>query len=142
MHLFNAGKVPFFFSINGVQRLRTSGTTPLGGREPARRVVQLPSYISASFDGTTTGIPWPVSLEAGLPVSPVLELNACLSVEPTIILGDVNGTTVVPLMFGLGGEYLLHPRLALPVNLAAGPIVHNSGADFGFRAPVGVGYRL
>jgi len=72
--------------------------------------VDVPTYSSASFDGTTTGIPWPVSLEAGLPVSPVLELNACLSVEPTIIFGDVNGTTVVPLMFGLGGESLLQPR--------------------------------
>jgi hypothetical protein len=52
-------------------------------------------------------------------VSLVLELNACVSVAPTIIFGDLNGTTVVPLMFGLGGEYLLQPRPAPLFNLAA-----------------------
>jgi hypothetical protein len=48
----------------------------------------------------------------------------------------------VPLMFGLGGEYLLQPRLALLVNLAAGSIFYSSGADCGFHTLVAVGFRL
>lgn len=105
-------------------------------------MVEVPSHSSASFYGTTTGITLPVAIEAGLPMSPVLKLNARVSVPTTIIFGDVNGTTVVPVMIGVGGEYRLQPRLALVIDLAAGPIFYNSGADFGFHAMVGVAYEL
>ncbi len=62
----------------------------------------------------------------GLPVSAVSKVNARISVPTTIISGDVNGTTVVPVMVGLGAGYLLQPRMAL----------------VGFHTMVGVAWKL
>ena len=53
-------------------------------------------------------------------MSAVLKLNARVSVPTTVIFGDVNGMTVVPVMIGVGGEYRLQPMLALVVDLAPG----------------------
>ncbi|HET9037406.1 MAG TPA: hypothetical protein VFN45_14430 [Myxococcaceae bacterium] len=155
VHLFDAGKLvfsarfepgflAFFFSSNGVQKVRTSGVpAALRVRSPRQvEPVPIPDYSSQSFSGTTTGITLPEALEVGLPVSAVWKVNARVSVPTTIIFGDVNGTTVVPVMVGVGAEYRLQPRLSLVADLAAGPIFYSSGSDFGFHTMVGVAWKL
>jgi hypothetical protein len=138
------GFLAFFFSSNGVQQIRTSGVPAALRVKSPRQVepVPIPDYSSQSFSGTTTGITLPVALEVGLPVSAVWKVNARVSVPTTIIFGDVNGTTVVPVMVGVGAEYRLQPRLSLVADLAAGSIFYSSGSDFGFHTKVGVAWKL
>jgi hypothetical protein len=156
LHLLDAGRVvlsarfepgfmTFFFSSNGVQALSPSGSPMLRVRTPSpRQVTDVPTYSSSvSYYGTLVGITLPVGLEAGMPVAPGFLLNAKFSVPFTVTFGDLNGGTIIPLMFGVGMEYRLEPRLSLVVDLAAGPIIYvNSGTDFALNALAGVAYKL
>ncbi|HUM12957.1 MAG TPA: hypothetical protein VLT82_18560 [Myxococcaceae bacterium] len=157
VHMFDAGKLvfsarfepgflAFFFSSNGVQQSQSPGRgspPALRQRSPAQVTEPIPSYSSASYYGTLTGITLPVSLEAGMPVSPGLLLNAKVAVPLTFTFGDVNGGTVIPLIFGVGAEYRLNPRLSIIVDLGAGPLFYvNSGTEFALNTMAGVAYKL
>ncbi len=102
-----------------------------------------PGIIVASSPGQF-GLKIPFGLELGIPVSQPLILNASLDLPLYFTFGDLNAF-YIPLLFGVGAEYLVNPNLAITAKVKVGPTWGTgdaSGSAFTLYALVGAAWRF
>ena len=90
------------------------------------------------------GIKIPVGLELGIPINELMIANASLDLPLFFTLGNVNAF-YIPLLFGVGVEYLIQPNLAVTAKLKMGPTWGTgdaSGSSFTLYALVGAAYKF
>ena len=102
-----------------------------------------PGILIAASPGQF-GIKIPVGLELGIPLSSLLIVNGSLDLPMFFTFGDINAF-YIPLLFGVGAEYLIQPNLAVTGKLKMGPTWGTgdaSGSSFTLYALVGVAYKF
>jgi hypothetical protein len=102
-----------------------------------------PGIIVAASPGQF-GLKIPFGLELGIPLSEPLLLNASLDLPLFFTFGDVNAF-YIPLLFGVGAEYLIQPNMALTAKVKVGPTWGTgdaSGSFFTLYALVGLAYKF
>jgi hypothetical protein len=102
-----------------------------------------PGIIIAASPGQF-GLKIPFGLELGIPLNQQLILNASIDLPLFFTFGDVNAF-YIPLLFGVGGEYLLQSNLAVTAKLKLGPTWGTgdaSGSAFTLYALVGAAYKF
>lgn len=114
-------------------------------------------FIAGTFDpgiqlsfptgATIFGISFPLGVQFGFPVSPVLTLSASfdLAMYVNFSNGFYPGYLAIPILFGGGLEYQLEKNLLLTFNLKLGPTIFtNTGASaqFTLYALAGIAYKF
>ena len=116
-------------------------------------------FIAGTFDpglqlyfptgSTVVGIKFPLGVQFGFPVSPVVTVNASFDLAMYVNFSSYSGLVpayfALPILFGGGVEYLAKPNLALTFQLKLGPTIFTlSGAtaQFTLYAMVGVAYKF
>ena len=90
------------------------------------------------------GIKIPVGLEIGVPMDEKLILNASLDLPMFFTFGNV-AAFYIPLLFGVGAEYLIQPNLAVTGKVKMGPTWGTgdaSGSFFTLYVLVGAAYKF
>lgn len=96
--------------------------------------------------GTVVGITFPVGVEFGFPVSPVVSINASFDLPMTVNFYAGSTGFNIPILFGGGAEYLLEKNLALTFKLKLGPTIATAngygGTAFTLYALFGAAYKF
>jgi hypothetical protein len=90
------------------------------------------------------GLKIPFGLELGIPLSQPFTLNASFDLPMFFTFGDVSAF-YIPVLFGVGAEYLIQPNLALTAKVKVGPTFGTgdaSGSTFTLYALVGLAYKF
>ena len=95
---------------------------------------------------TVVGMTFPVGLEFGFPITPVLRANGSFDLPFWITFNTSPVTGYIPILFGGGVEYLLQHDLALTARLKMGPTIatgsRTRNAFFTLYFLVGFAYRF
>jgi hypothetical protein len=103
-------------------------------------------YFPAST--TVVGITFPIGVEFGFPVSPVVSVNASFGLPMYVVFANGGAGFVLPLIFGGGAEYLMERNLALTFKLGLGPSILignsyvNGAAAFTLYVLFGAAYKF
>lgn len=101
-----------------------------------------PGILVASSPGEF-GLKIPFGLQLGIPLSPEFMLNASFDLPLFFTFGDFSAF-YIPLLFGVGGEYLIQPNLAITGKLKLGPTFGTNGfpTSFTLYALFGAAYKF
>jgi len=101
-----------------------------------------PGIIIAASPGQF-GLKIPLGLELGIPLSSVMIINASFDLPLYFTFGDFNAF-YIPLLFGGGVEYLIHPNLATTGKVKVGPtfVTNGGGTNFTLYVLAGVAYKF
>ena len=101
-----------------------------------------PGILVASSPGEF-GIKIPFGLQLGIPLSHEFMLNASFDLPLFFTFGDFSAF-YIPLLFGVGGEYLIQPNLAITGKVKVGPTFGTNGfpTSFTLYALFGVAYKF
>jgi hypothetical protein len=101
-----------------------------------------PGILVASSPGEF-GIKIPFGLQLGIPLSHEFMLNASFDLPLFFTFGDFSAF-YIPLLFGVGGEYLINPNLAITGKVKVGPTFGTNGfpTSFTLYALFGVAYKF
>lgn len=95
---------------------------------------------------TVVGMTFPLGLEFGFPITPVLRANGSFDLPFWITFNTTPVTGYIPILFGGGVEYLLQHDLALTARLKMGPTIatgsRTRNAFFTLYFLVGFAYRF
>jgi len=136
--------------ISGVPGLKLQGELKLALLDSGKFSLGLnfePGMLFYFFRGSTTiGFALPVGLGFNLALSDPLHLGFSFDVPLWITFGALSSVTV-PLLFGVGLEYLIDRNLALTFKIKLGPAINssaaiNSGTDLFFTSQIGIALKL
>ncbi len=95
---------------------------------------------------TVVGLTFPVGLEFGFPITPVLRANGSFDLPFWITFNTTPVTGYIPILFGGGVEYLLQHDLAITARLKMGPTIgtgnRTQNSFFTLYFLVGFAYRF
>lgn len=95
---------------------------------------------------TVVGMTFPLGLEFGFPITPVLRANGSFDLPFWITFSPTPVTGYIPILFGGGVEYLLQRDLALTARLKMGPTIgtgsRTQNSFFTLYFLVGFAYRF
>lgn len=95
---------------------------------------------------TVVGMTFPVGLEFGFPITPVLRANGSFDLPFWVTFSPSPVTGYIPILLGGGVEYLLQHDLALTARLKMGPTIatgnRTRNAFFTLYFLVGIAYRF
>lgn len=95
---------------------------------------------------TVVGMTFPVGLEFGFPISPVVRANASFDLPFWITFNPSPVQGFIPILFGGGVEYLMQRDLALTARLKMGPTIatgnRTRNAFFTLYFLFGIAYRF
>jgi hypothetical protein len=93
---------------------------------------------------TIVGLTFPVGLELGFPISPVVRVNGSFDLPFWITFSPSPTQAFIPILFGGGVEYLVEKDLALTARLKMGPTIatYSGHAYFTLYFLLGVAYRF
>jgi len=93
---------------------------------------------------TVVGLTFPVGLELGFPISPVVRVNGSFDLPFWITFSPSPTQAFIPILFGGGVEYLVEKDLALTARLRMGPTIATASghAFFTLYFQLGVAYRF
>jgi len=95
---------------------------------------------------TVVGMTFPVGLEFGFPITPVLRANGSFDLPFWITFSPSPVTGYIPILFGGGVEYLVQHDLALTARLKMGPTIatgnRTRNAFFTLYFLFGLAYRF
>lgn len=93
---------------------------------------------------TLVGLTFPVGLELGFPISPVVRVNGSFDLPFWITFSPSPTQAFIPILFGGGVEYLVEKDLALTARLKMGPTIatYSGHAYFTLYFLLGVAYRF
>lgn len=104
-----------------------------------------PGYLNFSRNGfSKSGMSLPIGVQVGIPIDEKLTANVSFDVPFWFTFGNASQFDI-PLLFGVGVEYLLQPNLALTGKIKAGPDIGTGDfatTNFALYALVGVTYKL
>lgn len=104
-----------------------------------------PGYLNFSKNGLSkSGMSLPIGVQVGIPINEVMTANVSFDVPFWFTFGDFSQFDI-PLLFGVGFEYLLQPNLALTAKIKAGPDITTgsfSTTNFALYALAGIAYKL
>lgn len=104
-----------------------------------------PGFLNFSRNGASkSGMSLPIGVQVGIPIDEKMTANASFDVPFWFTFGDFSQFDI-PLLFGVGFEYLLQPNLALTAKLKAGPDIATGTfgtTNFALYALAGVAYKL
>jgi hypothetical protein len=107
-----------------------------------------PLFYFPQDSATLAGFAMPLEVAAGFPVGSAIMLNGTVAL-PLFVAFGVGGGPVLPILFGVGGEYFIDHSLSVNVNVRMGPTVTaataingNTRAYFTFEGLLGVAYRI
>ena len=96
---------------------------------------------------TQVGLDIPVGIQFGFPISPVVTVNASFDLAMYAVFPSnfYSGYFAVPILFGVGLEYLAQRNFVLTFQLKLGPTIFtlpDSTAEFTLYAMVGAAYKF
>jgi hypothetical protein len=97
--------------------------------------------------GTQFGLLFPIGVQFGFPVSPVVTVSATFDLAMRVLFSGAgsSGYFVLPILFGGGIEYALKPNLLLTFQLKLGPTIFTAtgaSAQFTLYALLGIAYKF
>jgi hypothetical protein len=149
------GKVAFNYGFEGIVDLGVLGLDfqfllrkQFFENEKMRIAARFDPGILLYFPSRSTlfGITFPVGVEFGFPVSPVVSLSASFGLPMYVYFQNGGSGFVIPILFGGGAEYLLEKNVALTFKLALGPSIATAGGyaatAFTLYAQFGAAYKF
>lgn len=104
-----------------------------------------PGFLNFTKNSVSkSGMALPIGVQVGIPINELMTANASFDVPFWLTFGDLSQFHI-PLLFGMGFEYLLQPNLDLTVKLKMGPDIGTgdfSSTNFALYALIGAAYRL
>jgi hypothetical protein len=104
-----------------------------------------PGYLLWTKSGfSRSGLTLPIGVQVGIPINQLMTANASFDIPFWFTFGDFSQFHI-PLLFGVGFEYLLQPNLALTAKLKMGPDIGTgdfSSTNFALYALFGVAYKM